>query len=568
MTGETATAKQREANAQRTQDTNTLNHILNTILALKDDHPCRKAIGEIAITNITELTSLSEADIRGLHCPDAQGNLGPVPVHAAGLFLTLRRPTHFCASNGKTLDWNTITRDGFRDFQVSTLNPDDPRPPLVPTELAGITVDSTHQATPPPPPASSAPTTDAVRDFRRGIKRDQTLFPVLNRDQGWHKFHQDFLIEAKAQGVEDILNPKHKPSNANDKQLFLEKQKFMTAVLKRTFMTNKGKSIITQCAATSDAQKMFAEAEEHCTKGAHAEADSEALLNYLITSRLNDGLWKGSAADYSLHWEKQVTLHNDKSQHKIVESHQRQHLQNAVAGIPELATVKNTAAAIAKTTKQAITFDTHLELLTTAAQQCDINIAKIHPTNKRRPRRDAHQAEPVDSDDDCNIHFHDACDHHDFDTSIYDINAGQQNTPNRRPNRPRLHKDVWRSLSYDDRRAWDQLSDAGKLSVIQHPNQSPNANSSPARPTRSIKASDIDTFVSVYRALAVGSDDDNTTIQDDDDQQDDNQEQEDLHAMLTKNKSPKPNPDSKLPGNINRLLTPEPKTKTDKLVKG
>ena len=114
------------------------------------------------------------------------------------------------ASNDETLDWNKIIRDDFWDFQVSTLNQDDPKPPLVPTELAGITVDSTHQATPPPPPEPSAPI-DAVRDFKKGIKQDQTLFPVLNCDQGWHGFHQDFLIEAKAQGVEDILTPSMNP---------------------------------------------------------------------------------------------------------------------------------------------------------------------------------------------------------------------------------------------------------------------------------------------------------------------------------------------------------------------
>ena len=139
-------------------------------------------------------------------------------------------------------------------------------------------------------------------------------------------------------------------------------------------MTNKGKSIIAMHASKSDAQTMFKEAELHYTKGAHAEADSEALLNYLITSCLNDGAWKGTAEDHLLHWEKQVALCNDKSQCKIAEMHQCQCLQNAVAGIPELAAVKNTAATLTKTTKMAITFETYLELLMTAAQQCDITI--------------------------------------------------------------------------------------------------------------------------------------------------------------------------------------------------
>lgn len=62
------------------------------------------------------------------------------------------------------------------------------------------------------------------------------------------------------------------------------------------------------------------------TKGTHAEADAENLLNYLITSRLNDGLWKGTAEGYLLHWEKQVILYNNKSAVKIAEIHQHEYL--------------------------------------------------------------------------------------------------------------------------------------------------------------------------------------------------------------------------------------------------
>ena len=118
----------------------------------------------------------------------------------------------------------------------------------------------------------------------------------------------------------------------------------------------------------------------------------------------------------------------------------------------------------------------------------------------------------------------------------------------------------------------------GKSSLLQHfaqRSQAPppsKATPSPSRSTRSIQASDIESFVSVCRALAVGSDDDNGNHihQDEDDLHEDNQDQEELCAMLTKSKRPN-TPDSKskdIPGNINRLLSPKPKNQSDKLVKG
>ena len=130
--------------------------------------------------------------------------------------------------------------------------------------------------------------------------------------------------------------------------------------------------------------------------------------------------------------------------------------------------------------------------------------------------------------------------------------------------------------------AWDQLTDAGKSSLLQHFSQcsqappSSKAKPSASRPTRSIQASDVESFVLVYRALAVGSDDDdgNHINQDDDNLHEDNQEQEDqeeLCTMLTKSKTPATHPESKsknIPGNISRLLSSKPKNQSDKLIKG
>ena len=70
-----------------------------------------------------------------------------------------------------------------------------------------------------------------------------------------------------------------------------------------------------------------------------------------------------------------------------------------------------------------------------------------------------------DDDADYNVHYFDAAEHHNFDTSIYDINKGQRHSP---PFKPHLPCNVWHSLSDTDKQAWDQLTNAGKSSLLQH----------------------------------------------------------------------------------------------------
>ena len=135
------------------------------------------------------------------------------------------------------------------------------------------------------------------------------------------------MIEAKAQDLYDVINPSYTPHNEEEKLLFFEKEKFMTAMFRRTLQTDKGKAIVRKHATNSSAQKIYLELKEHHLTSTKAESEAEGILNYLITSRVDDGKWKGITHSYILHWEKQVALYNDKSSEKLVETHQRTYLQ-------------------------------------------------------------------------------------------------------------------------------------------------------------------------------------------------------------------------------------------------
>ena len=86
--------------------------------------------------------------------------------------------------------------------------------------------------------------TDPIRELKKGIKCDWSLFPVLGRETGQDNFNQAFMIEAEAQDLYDVINLSYTSHNEVEKLLFFEKQSFMTAMLRRILETDKGNAIL------------------------------------------------------------------------------------------------------------------------------------------------------------------------------------------------------------------------------------------------------------------------------------------------------------------------------------
>jgi hypothetical protein len=95
------------------------------------------------------------------------------------------------------------------------------------------------------PAASSTHARDAVADFKRGIKRNPSQFPILKDDKqwdGWNCSHHN--AQARAQGVDDVMNSTYKPSTTEVKALFEVKQTYMFAVFEKTLLTDQGKAYV------------------------------------------------------------------------------------------------------------------------------------------------------------------------------------------------------------------------------------------------------------------------------------------------------------------------------------
>ena len=136
------------------------------------------------------MLSLNIDDITRLEYIDRNNIVPPVKRHGIELILNVQQLLHFLYCNEVSIynAWKAITCNHFPSSQFSTLSVKNPTNPVKEMMIEGITIDSTYEV-------------KAMREFRKSIKRDPKLFPVLGRETGWDKFNEALMIEAKAQDM-------------------------------------------------------------------------------------------------------------------------------------------------------------------------------------------------------------------------------------------------------------------------------------------------------------------------------------------------------------------------------
>ena len=214
----------------------------------------------------------------------------------------------------------------------------------------------------PPPIATSATLThtrDAVSDFKKGAKRDVSLYPTLKDEKQWDNWNRTTKSLARTQDVIEVFDANFIPLDADAQALFTEKKKFVYAVFERCILTDTGKSIVREHADTFNAQKVYKLLQEHHSNSTSATISSGELLKYITSARLDDGKsWRGSLQGFILHWMEQVRLYHNMipaSQH-LSDTLQRTMLQNAVHGYPELRAVDTQAQQFKTQTGNDLTF--------------------------------------------------------------------------------------------------------------------------------------------------------------------------------------------------------------------
>ena len=335
-----------------------LEHLVSSILNLKDTDPVYKALSFSSyLDDLFAFLSLDEDSIPKLRYEEiktgAQGKRFAetkelTPGHCRLLVLLLRWIYHLEQKKGDSLsqaDLKGTSKDDFDQFRIS-------RPPPVPKSSLNM------------PNSSSS----IINDFKRGIKRDASVYPILKDDKNFDQFNMVLISQARAHGIEEVFDSQYSPKTDEEHQLFQEKQKFAYSVLIRCVQTDIGRTIVREHKDDFDAQVVYAELSDYYQKSTSAELAISELQDTLTNAKITNN-WRGTAHGFLLYWKEHMrkleellppTAQFDPSLKKIM-------LKNAVSGLPALATVFEIDANNVSIGNQPLSYESYFGLLQSAA---------------------------------------------------------------------------------------------------------------------------------------------------------------------------------------------------------
>ena len=96
-------------------------------------------------------------------------------------------------------------------------------------------------------------------------------------------------------------------------------------------------------------------------------------MEYITTTKIIDGKWRGTTEGYIIHWQEQVRKYNELVDIKdhISDALKLNMLQNAVQGLSDLRNVKITADLLKVQLGKTMSYDNYVDVLLSAAQTAD-----------------------------------------------------------------------------------------------------------------------------------------------------------------------------------------------------
>jgi hypothetical protein len=217
------------------------------------------------------------------------------------------------------------------------------------------------------------------------------------KDELWNdNWHRSFANQARAQDLSDVLNAAYFPTTSAEYDLFQEKQKYLYAVLESKVETAKGKATIRKHESTFDAQKAYAELQNHHLTSTKASLNSVKILGYITSDKIGDGSWHGTAENCILNWQEQIHLYErlTPTSSQFSDEQKLTMLQTDVHPLQELRQVKATAALLKVHTKQDLDYEAYTSLLLSTASDYDSK----HGVSKGKRQVYAHELEHEDAD--------------------------------------------------------------------------------------------------------------------------------------------------------------------------
>ncbi|KAG7344871.1 reverse transcriptase RNA-dependent DNA polymerase [Nitzschia inconspicua] len=471
------------AQTASTDDEQLLSDILKKALGLKEANgPVTSALKKYGVTSIDTLLGLDYYDIKHMtfDAPDGFGDDGITPKftsmelprgHQSLLIHLNTFILHEYEDNGNDIrgDWTLFDADAFKKYRGS---------PEALTRYQQFK--GTHVGPPQPgptqlnqvPPSSGSiqqnldPANKAIQDWKRGVKRDPTIFNDLSSDAIWESWNRSFTSTIGVQMLGHLLDSDYTPQpNTPEAAVFHLEREYVYDVLHRVVKTDKGREIIRKHFSTKDAQKAYEELHTHSQRSAGALISTNEIYQYLIHADITE--WSGYTEKFLLHWFEQVRLYENNADPSafLSDTQKLQLLANAVQGHPTLCLVQDQLDAItAYDPKKKPTIEQYKSLLFNAAVRKDRNLKGGSKKSIAR-RVYMHESEQPQLQE-----YGTYC----SDTPSYQVMRSETSKlkPPSTSVPPRtkatLRWDQWRDLPDAARQLWDKLDKGDKWTILRY----------------------------------------------------------------------------------------------------
>ena len=221
----------------------------------------------------------------------------------------------------------------------------------------------------------------ALNNFKKGTKRDASVYPIFKNDKYYDTFQRSFLANLKARGLYDVADPDHDPESGDiyEQELFQGKQSFVYSVLVASLQTEKGRELVKEF--EGDARTIILKLHHYHTKSNVAQHDIITLTTDITNLTLNDS-WKGTVRQFLSHFKEKLRLLDSLDQ--LPEITRITFLQRAVQQNHDLRQihVMDSVWRFKTASTDTLTFETYYNLLWDAAHQYDLHHTKKGPQRK------------------------------------------------------------------------------------------------------------------------------------------------------------------------------------------
>ena len=295
----------------------------------------------------------------------------------------------------------------------------------------------------------------ALNNFKKGTKRDASVYPIFKNDKYNDTFQRSFLANLKAQGLYDVADPDIDPESGDiyEQELFKGKQSFVYSVLVASLQTEKGRELVKEFEGY--ARSIILKLHHYHTKSNVAQHDIITLTTDITNLTLNDS-WKGTVRQVLSHFKEKLRFLDSlvPVSDQLPEITRITFLQRAVQQNHDLRQihVMDSLWRFKTESTDTLTFETYYNLLWDAAHQYD-----LHHT-KKGPQRKAFlsQQEEVSDEDDYGIEEEQfSTDPETEEPSPYSVYQSSFH-----PKMPQK--------SYLPPKIWETLSESTKQMIIEH----------------------------------------------------------------------------------------------------